>query len=262
MSEQVLHVRRDGAVTLLELHRPASKNALDAALVDQLGCALEKAGESADVRAVVLTGAGGAFCSGADLKAGFIDDPALLEHLPERLTAFHRMIRAIVHAPKPFIAAVDGPAVGFGCDLALACDLRLVTARGYFQEKFVKIGLMPDGGGTFFLPRLIGTARAFEMIYGGKAMHGEEAVRIGLANQLASVETLRDEAMALAHELAKGPPLAYARIKRAVWASAGGTIEDALLREREGQLACLRSADATEGISAWLQKRAPEFEGR
>lgn len=261
-SAPVLHLRREGAVALLELNRPASKNALDATLVEELGASLEKLGDDAGVRAVVLLGAGGAFCSGADLKASFVDDPDLLDHLPARLTAFHRIVRAIVHAPKPFIAAVDGPAVGFGCDLALACDLRLVTEGGYFQEKFVKIGLMPDGGGTFFLPRLIGVARAFEMIYGGEPVHGAEAVRIGLANRLVAPEALVAEALALADRLAGGPPLAFARIKRAVWAGAGGTFEDALLREREGQLACLRSADAMEGISAWIQKRSPKFEGR
>lgn len=262
MTAPVLQVRRDGAVTVLTLHRPSSKNALDAALVNALGAALEKAGEDPTVRAVVVTGSGGSFCSGADLKSSFVDDPDLMDHLPERLTAFHRMIRAVVHAPKPFVAAVDGPAVGFGCDLALACDLRLVTPTGYFQEKFVKIGLMPDGGATFTLPRLVGMARAAELIYGGDAVYGEEAVRIGLANRVVAPEALESEALALAHKLAKGPPLAYARIKRALWGATSGTIDDALQREREGQLQCLRSADALEGISAWMQKRDPAFEGR
>lgn len=257
-----LLVAREGAVAIVTLNRPASKNALNPALVDALGPALEREAADDGVRAIVLTGAGGAFCSGADLKAGIIEDPDVMNHLDARMDAFHRMIRAIVGAPKPVLAAVDGPAVGFGCDLALACDLRLVTPRAYFQEKFVKIGLMPDGGGTFFLPRLVGLGRALELMYSGDAVQGEEAVRIGLANRIVPPEALGGEALAWATRLAKGPPLAHRRMKAAVWAGFAGTTEDALAREKEGQLECLRSADAMEGVMAWMQRREPTFSGR
>ena len=257
-----LLVAREGAVAIVTLNRPASKNALNPALVDALGPALEREAADDGVRAIVLTGAGGAFCSGADLKAGIIEDPDVMNHLDARMDAFHRMIRAIVGAPKPLLAAVDGPAVGFGCDLALACDLRLVTPRAYFQEKFVKIGLMPDGGGTFFLPRLVGLGRALELMYSGDAVQGEEAVRIGLANRIVPPEALGGEALAWATRLAKGPPLAHRRMKAAVWAGFAGTTEDALAREKEGQLECLRSADAMEGVMAWMQRREPTFSGR
>lgn len=261
MSDDVLLQATHGAVTVLSLNRPASKNALNRALIEALGAALERAAGDATIRAVVLTGTGGSFCSGADIKSGLVEDPDLMSHLDQRIETFHRCIRAIVHADKPFVAAVDGPSVGFGCDLALACDLRIVTPRAYLQEKFVKIGLMPDGGGTFFLPRLVGMARAFELIYGGRAVEGEEAVRLGIANRVTSPDALQSDALAWAEELAKGPPLAFARIKRALWASAGGTIDDALAREKEGQLTCLRSQDAMEGILAWAQKREPRFSG-
>ncbi len=261
MSEPLL-VAREGAVSIVTLNRPASKNALSPALVDALGPALEREAGDEAVRAIVLTGAGGAFCSGADLKAGIIDDPDLMNHLDARMDSFHRITRAIIGAPKPVLAAVDGPAVGFGCDLALACDLRIITEGAYFQEKFVKIGLMPDGGGTFFLPRLVGLGKALELMYSGEAVRGEEAARIGLASRVVPADALMTEALAWATTLSKGPPMAHRLMKAAVWASFAATPDDALRRERDGQLQCLRSADAMEGVVAWMQRREPSFSGR
>ncbi|MFT3776102.1 MAG: enoyl-CoA hydratase-related protein [Minicystis sp.] len=146
--------------------------------------------------------------------------------------------------------------------LALACDLRLVTPEAYLQEKFVKIGLMPDGGGTFWLPRLVGLAKAMELLYFGEPVPGEQAVAMGLANRVVPAATLREEAMSWAHKLAKGPPLAFAEMKRAVRASLGGTIDSALPLEKDGQIRCLTSADAMEGVMAWMQKREPSFQGK
>ena len=172
------------------------------------------------------------------------------------------MIRAIVGAPQPVIAAVDGAAVGFGCDLALACDLRVLSKEAYLQEKFVKIGLMPDGGGTFWLPRLIGLARAMELILTGRAVHAGEALALGLCNRVVDAPLARPEAMLLAHELAKGPPLAFAEIKRAVRVGLGGNIDAALDAEKAGQTRCLKSNDCIEGVMAWMQKREPSFQGK
>jgi enoyl-CoA hydratase/carnithine racemase len=172
------------------------------------------------------------------------------------------MIRAIVGAPKPVIAAVDGGAVGFGCDLALACDLRVLSAGAYLQEIFVKIGLMPDGGGTFWLPRLVGIGRALELMLLGERVPAEEARALGLANRVVPAAQLGDEARQLAHRLAKGPPLAFAEIKRAVRAGLGGTIDAALEMEKKGQIRCLTSNDCMEGVMAWMQKREPTFQGR
>src|SRR5262245_32458518 len=247
MTEDVLLTERDGAVAVLTLNRPKSKNALDASLIQALGGAIHAVAEDASVRAVVLTGAGGAFCSGADLKSSMIGGPEFVDHLDKALDNYHAVIHAIVGAPKPVIAAVEGPAVGFGCDLALACDLRLAAEGAYFQEKFVKIGLMPDGGGTFWLPRLVGLARAMELMFTGEPVSAERAVAIGLANHLYPAVSLRAEAMRFAHTLAKGPPLAYAEMKRAVRAGLGGTIDTALSFEKAGQLRCLKSNDCFEG---------------
>jgi enoyl-CoA hydratase/carnithine racemase len=213
------------------------------------------------VRAVVLTGSGGSFCAGADLKAAFVDDPDFADRLEERVDEYHAMIRAIAGAPKPVVAAVDGAAVGFGCDLALACDLRLASTSAYFQQKFVKIGLMPDGGGTFWMPRLVGTARAMELMMTGAAVPADRAEALGIVNRVVAPERLDAEALALATELAKGPPLALAQIKQAVLEGLGGTLDAALAREKAGQVRCLRSADAMEGVAAWMQRREPAFRG-
>jgi 2-(1,2-epoxy-1,2-dihydrophenyl)acetyl-CoA isomerase len=262
MSEDVLLTERDGAVTVLTLNRPKSRNALNSALLQALAAGVQAAGEDPKVRAVVITGAGGAFCSGADLKSGVTEGGDFFERLDGIIDVYHAIIRGIVGAPKPVIAMASGGAVGFGCDLALACDLRLLSTDAYLQEKFVKIGLMPDGGGTFWLPRLVGLARAMELMFTGEPVPAERAVAIGLANRVLPEASLREETMRLAHQLAKGPPLAFAEMKRAVRAGLGGTIDTALGLEKAGQLKCLRSNDCLEGIAAWMQKREPDFQGK
>lgn len=261
MQGDVLLLERDGAVALLTLNRPHTRNALDAALIKALGEAVRAVAEDPTVRAIVLTGAGGAFCSGADLKAAMSEgfDPDRLDAI---LDTYHAIIRGLAGAPKPVIGMVEGGAVGFGCDLALACDLRLVSPEAYFQEKFVKIGLMPDGGGTFWLPRLVGLARAMELALSGEAVSAERALALGMVNRVVPTAQLREETLKLAHQLAKGPPLAFAAIKRAMLASLGGTLDEALAREKEGQVWLLTSNDCMEGVAAWMQKRAPDFQGK
>jgi 2-(1,2-epoxy-1,2-dihydrophenyl)acetyl-CoA isomerase len=261
MSEQVLLVERTGAVAVVTLNRPHTKNALDTALLTALLETLPKLGDDASVRTVVLTGAGGAFCSGADLKAAMADPEAFTD-IDRTMSRYHGVIRAIVNAPKPFIAMIEGPAVGFGCDMALACDIRMLATDSYLEERFVKIGLMPDGGGTFWLPRLVGLGRAMELMLTGDRISADVALSYGLANRVLAGETLRDETMKLAETLSKGPPLAYAEIKRAVHASLGGTINEALDRERVGQTKLLQSTDCMEGVMAWMQKREASFVGK
>ncbi|HEY3254495.1 MAG TPA: enoyl-CoA hydratase-related protein [Polyangiaceae bacterium] len=257
--ESVLLVEREGPVATLIMNRPQTKNALDPELVRALGAGLAEVAADPSVRAVVLTGAGDAFCSGADLK-GALSDLDLGADLGPRIAQFHGLIRSIVHAQKPFIAAVRGPAVGFGADLALACDLRVFAADGYLQEKFVAIGLMPDGGGSFWLPRLVGVGRALEYLLLGTRIDAPLALNLGLANRLA--DDARSEAQALAATLAAGPPLALAAIKNAVRESATGGIEAALEREKQGQTALLGSVDFREGVAAWSAKRSPTFVGK
>ena len=253
-----LRVQTDGPIVLLELNRPHARNALDPDLVAGLAAALEHVGGDPAVRAIVLTGAGGAFCAGADLKAVMGPDGALPADMPARIDVFHRVIRALTGASKPVLAAVDGPAVGFGCDVALACDLRFASPRAYFQEKFVALGLMPDGGGTFSLPRLVGVGKAMELFLTGDPLTAEEAATLGLVQRIVAPDQLVATTIAFAQQLAQGPPLAFAHIKQSVYAG----LSEALDREKLGQIECLASADATEGVSAWLQKRTPTFHGR
>lgn len=261
MSEPILIREVSERIATLTLNRPESKNALSRELVAELGAALDELGRDDEVRCIMLTGAGGSFCSGADLKAAMAH-PAALETVGEALTAYHHIIRSIVTAPKPVIAVVDGPAVGFGCDLALACDIRILSTRAYLQEKFVRIGLMPDGGGTLWLSRMIGVGRALELLLTGDPIPAERAYELGLANHVVVVDELDARASRLAERLAKGPPLAQAAIKKAVRSALASTIEETLEMEREGQLRCLGSQDFMEGVAAWMQRREPEFEGR
>jgi len=261
MSEQVLLVENEGPVAVVTLNRPRAKNALDNDLLGALLETLPRLGEDTSVRAVVLTGAGGAFCAGADLKnaMGSLQAAGGFDGIMAR---YHGIIRAIVNAPKPFVAMVEGPAVGFGCDLALACDLRMLGQDAYLEERFVKIGLMPDGGGSFWLPRLVGLGRAMEIMLTGDRIPADRALSLGLANHVLPSAELRAETMKLAGRLAKGPPLAYAEIKRAVRMSLGSTIDEALDREKEGQVKLLQSADCMEGVLSWMEKREPSFQGK
>jgi 2-(1,2-epoxy-1,2-dihydrophenyl)acetyl-CoA isomerase len=259
--ESVLLVEREGPVLTLTMNRPGTRNALDPELLAALSVGLREATADTSVRAVVLTGAGDAFCSGADLK-GALDDLDAGTDLGPRIEQFHTLIRSIVQAPQPFVAAVTGPAVGFGADLALACDLRVLSRSGYLQEKFVAIGLMPDGGGSFWLPRLVGLGRALEFLLLGTRIDSDSALALGLANRVVEAGQAVIEAVKLAHSLAAGPPLALAAIKSAVRESTSGSIDDALQREKRGQTSLLESQDFREGVAAWSTKRAAKFQGK
>jgi enoyl-CoA hydratase/carnithine racemase len=250
----------DDKVRVLRLNRPQTMNALDSELVHALGAALGRARDDAAVRTILLTGEGGSFCSGADLKEAL----ATLgqgQPLDARVGPFQEIVRIIATTPKPVVAAVDGAAVGFGADLALACDLRVLSERAYLQEKFVGIGLMPDGGATFHLPRLVGVGRALELLLLGEKIEAPRALELGLANRVVPVERLHDEALALCRRLAEGPPLALSRIKMATRDALSSTLDEALSREAVGQGELLRSADLAEGVAAWAARRKPAFKG-
>jgi enoyl-CoA hydratase/carnithine racemase len=261
MSEPSLLCDRDGAVFRLSLNRPPTRNALDSELVENLGTQLENACADPEVRVIVLRGEDGSFCSGVDLRSAAADlsNPKRLE---ERLAGFHRLIRLITGARQPVIAEVDGAAVGFGADLAFACDLRVASSRAYFQEKFVALGLMPDGGGTFHLPRLIGLGRALELLLLGARVDADRALELGLVNRVVPPGDVTGETRALAAQLASAPPLALAAIKTAVRASLAGSLDDALARERASQLSLLATEDVREGVAAFLERRTPSFRGR
>jgi enoyl-CoA hydratase/carnithine racemase len=261
MTEPVRVTDRD-QVRWIELRRPESRNGLTVE-TNRMLIAARGGAVPAGARAVVLTGADGHFCSGLDLKEALRTGPRPPADLDRDMrTHFHGLIRAVRAVDAPVVAAVDGPAVGYGCDLALACDLRVVSERARFGEVFVRRGLMPDGGGTFTLPRLIGLGRALELMFTGDAVDGAEAVRIGLANRLLPIDGFERAVRDLAQRLAKGPPLVLRMIKRAVYDSLDGDLDAALEREAVGQLQLLGSADFVEGVAAFLQKREPNFGGK
>ncbi len=250
-----------GRTRIVTIHRPEARNALTRGVITGVTAAFDAAASDDAIRCVVLTGAGGHFCAGADLRKNLMDDPDLLQNLDRYMDEYHAVIKAIVRCPKPSIASLDGCAVGFGADLALACDLRVASTAAYVQEKFVKIGLMPDGGGTFWLPRLVGTARAMRWMLLADKIEARELESLGLVMKTCAPNELRDATLAVAREIEKGPPLAFAEIKKAVYGS-WGDLEAALRREREGQLKLLRSQDAMNGIMAWASKQEPNFEGK
>lgn len=256
-----LEVENEAGVRWLALNRPESKNGLTDALNGAIIEALDAAGADKSVRCVVLTGNGGAFCSGLDLKAaaalaGGMDDAE--GHMRKY---FHGLIRAVRAVEKPVVALVDGAAAGFGCDLALACDIRLGTERTRMGEIFVKRGLMPDGGGTWTLQRLVGTAKALELMLTGDMLDANQSLALGLVTRLLPAAEAKQQAWDFARRLAAGPPLVHAWVKRAVYAAASSSLDEALENEVRGQMQLIRSKDFFEGVSAFFQKRDPKFTG-
>jgi 2-(1,2-epoxy-1,2-dihydrophenyl)acetyl-CoA isomerase len=253
---------RAGAVGRLTLNRPETLNAWTARFGRELKQVIE--GEAADevVRAVLVTGAGRGFSSGADLKAGF--EPAE-DGMPDIRTElreiYHPVIAGIRTLPKPVVAAVNGPAVGIGCSLALACDLILAAESAFFGLAFVNIGLMPDGGSTAFVPPAVGRARAFQMALLGERVPAPQALEWGLVNWVHPDERLLDEANGLVERLAAGPTRSYASSKRALNAFIYGDLDAQLDREAELQHALGRSRDFFEGAAAFVEKREPAFGG-
>ena len=250
-----------GKTSILTINRPEARNSLTRGVLAGLVKGMNDAATNPEVRCIILTGAGTHFCAGADLRKNLAENPELFDHLEEYLDEFHGALKAVVRSEKPTIAMLDGAAVGFGADLALACDLRVATTNAYVQEKFVKIGLMPDGGGTFWLPRLVGTARAMQMILLAEKIEGPKLKDLGMVVDVVVPEKLREATLAVAKQIEAGPPLAFKEIKHALYAS-WGDFETALKREREGQLRLLRSNDVIEGVMAWSQKREPNFTGK
>lgn len=260
MSELLL-VNRHAAVTVITLNRPEVRNAVNPEVMTLLHDAL-KACEADGTRCVVLTGAGGAFSSGADIKQA-VSSGFSAENMHRVLDeVYGPTLKAIRSLPMPVIAAVDGFAAGIGCDMALACDLRLVSERGRFAELFIRVGLIPDGGGTYLLPRIVGLGRALEMMFTGMDVDAAEAYRVGLANRVFPVEGFMDQVMAYAENISRQSPLALQRGKAAMLASLNSSYEDALKREHENQRAIFSSEDGLEGFMAFAQKRAPEWKGR
>lgn len=260
MPESTVLASRDGNVVTLTLNRPAVLNSLCLALHDDLMRALDDIERDPTVRCVMLTGAGRGFCAGQDLGEpgviGAADAGAVLE------THYNRMILRLRALPLPIVGAINGVAAGAGASLALACDIVLAARSARFIQAFVRIGLVPDAGGTWFLPRLVGDARARALAMTGDTLGAEQAEAWGLIWRCVDDAALASEAAALAGRLAALPTRAIALIKQAMQASATNDLATQLQLERELQRTAGTTADAREGITAFIEKRPPQFSGR
>lgn len=253
-------VEVEGPVGTLVLDRPEKLNAFAGTMRDEIADGLEALADEEAVRAVVVTGTGRAFCAGADI--GYMAELREREDVDGFMSLVEsgrRVITTIVRMPKPVIAALNGPAAGGGANLALACDLRIASERASIGQTFNRIGLHPDWGGTWFVPRLVGPARAAELFFLADMVPAAEAERMGLVNRVVPHERLLEEATALALRLAAKPALSLRLAKRAVQQSLGATLERMLDYEEEAQRACFLSPEALEGTRAFVEKRAPDF---
>ncbi len=261
--ETVKYSIRDGVATI-QMNRPEALNALSLQLGLDLRAAVEKARDDA-ARAVVLTGSGRAFCSGGDLremnsmgeKDGSID-----AFLDSPLKALHDVILLIRETPVPFIAAVNGVCAGAGTNFALACDIVLAADDASFNEAFVRIGLSPDCGGSFFLPRAVGEKLATELLMTGGTVDAKRAAEIGMINRVVATADLLDEAGKLAAQLAAGPTGSIGRVKRMMNATFSNDLRSQLDLEAECQLESGKAADFQEGVAAFFDKRKPNFSGK
>src|SRR2546426_6147121 len=257
---QTLIFERAGAVATITLNRPDARNALDFVMRGELAAVLDEIEADEAARVVILTGAGGHFCSGGDVKTMRAKRHTAAEGR-QRVESLNRMVLRLVDFPRPTIAQVDGFAVGAGCNLALCCDLIVAADRARFGEVFGKIGLVPDGGGTWLLSRVVGLARAKELIFTADIIDAGEAHRIGLVNRVVPAADLAAEPQALAERIATGPPLALRLAKQMVNRAATSDLASALDAEAGAQAIAITSEDHQEGLAAFFEKRGPRFTG-
>ncbi|MFA7386433.1 MAG: enoyl-CoA hydratase-related protein [Thiohalobacteraceae bacterium] len=258
----VIYEVRD-SVALLTLNRPDRRNALGGTLREDIVRAMNRASTDDAVRAVILSGRGAAFCAGGDLKEmteRFTSDggvPLLDRVAPKR----DRVVLSILESPKPVIAAVNGAALGAGMNLALAADIRIASTQAQFAQTFVKRGNVPDYGGTYLLPRIVGVSKALDLIYTGRTIDAQEALKLEIVGAVESADDLLPAAFALAREIAANAPVAVQLSKQIVYRNLG-SIREALDRETAAQNICFDTEDNKEGFRAFLEKRSPVFRGR
>jgi 2-(1,2-epoxy-1,2-dihydrophenyl)acetyl-CoA isomerase len=266
-TEDLLASVADGVLTLT-LNRPAARNALSRAMLDGLAQLLEQAEADTEIGAILVTGAGGAFCAGGDVKGmaarNASGEPEPIDQAIARQRRNQREIAGRLHAmPKPTIAAIPGAAAGAGLSIALACDLRVMAESAFMTTAFAKVGFSGDYGGTYFLTRLVGAAKAREMYFLSDRVDAAEALRLGLCNRVVPADALLAEAQALAARLAAGPRVALAYMKENLnRAFSGGDMDDCLDLEATHHVHCGLTEDHKEAAKAFVEKRAPTFRGR
>ncbi|MGB0682132.1 MAG: 2-(1,2-epoxy-1,2-dihydrophenyl)acetyl-CoA isomerase PaaG [Magnetovibrionaceae bacterium] len=262
MSEPSILTAREGGLLILTLNRPDKLNALTAQMLDELRDALLTAERETDIRAVLMTGAGRAFVAGQDLSAPEMNLEGNGPDIGHVLDAhYHPVIRAMRDLPKPVVCAVNGIAAGAGANLALQADIVIAGRSAAFLQAFQAIGLIPDAGGTWMLPRLVGRARALGLSLLGEKLPAEEAASWGLIWKVVDDDELMDTARRIAVRLAEGPTKAYGAMKQAIDRSAGNSLADQLALEAATQQELGKTNDFREGVSAFLEKRKAEFRG-
>ena len=258
-----LTLTRSGPVATITLSVPEKLNALTAAMLAAVREALDECEADQEVRVVVLTGQGRAFSSGADLSDDLPRDTLGLVDLSSPLSRdYNPLVRRLCHFPKVTIAALNGPAVGASMNIALCCDILVAARSAYLQEGFAMVGLIPDAGGTWWLPRLVGPKRALALMLTADRIPAEEAERLGLVYKVFDDDVFAAETAALARRLADGPALAYRLMKRAVAEGLESSLDAQLAVEAELQHKAGLSEDFAEGVAAFREKRAPRFKGR
>ncbi|CAN5678128.1 enoyl-CoA hydratase-related protein [soil metagenome] len=264
-TEQAILTRTEAGVAWITLNRATRMNAFAGSMREALCRAIEAAAHDDGMRAIVLTGSGTAFSAGADIDAMADllarDDT---DAFRQNVEAGMRVARAIAAAPQPVIAALNGVAVGAGASLAIACDLRIASDSARIGFTFNRIGLHPDWGATYFLPRLVGRGRAAELIFSARILEATEAADLGIIEEVVPSAAFSERVAELVRGLAAKPPLALSSAKRSLAAASGGSdrLEAALQNEAEAQMRCFASSDVREGIAAFREKRQPQFTGR
>src|SRR5205814_1989686 len=244
------------------MNRPDRLNALNNELAMAVNDALGRIAEDHSVGVVVITGAGRAFCAGGDLGAlGKGRQTGATHELEPLLRAGMQMVLKMRTMPQPVIAAVNGAAAGAGMNIALAADIRIAAEEATFGQNFARVGLFPDFGGTYFLPQLVGPAKAAELFYTGDMIDAKTALQLGIVNQVVPATELEAEVNSLAQKIAQGPPLAIRAVKKTLFSSESEKLTLALGQEVEEQIRCYLSQDCSEGISAFFEKRPPKFRG-
>ena len=261
MDYQALILSKENGIATITLNRPEVLNALNTKLSEELRIAIDDVEKDNTVRVIVITGAGRGFCAGGDMK----DVPISTDDMvatTEALEEWHRTLLSIRHLEKPVMASINGVAVGAGLDLALMCDIRIASENARFGEAYVRVGGVPDSGGTYLLPRLIGLAKACEMLSTGDIINAGEAERIGLVNRVVPAEKLESVTKELATKIAGGLPISIGLIKRAIYTNDNQDLESALRYVALITGLCLETEDTKEGAAAFVEKRPPVHKGR
>lgn len=264
--EQIIYEKSEGIATIT-LNRPQRMNAFTPQMLDEWLAALQDAHLDPDVRVIILTGAGRGFCSGADVAGGPTEglmdrSRSLVENRNFLRDSVQRIPRLVAQLDKPYIAAVNGPAVGAGMDMASMCDIRFAADTARFGMTYVRMGIIPGDGGCYYLPRIVGVARALDLIWTGRLFDAQEALAMGYVSAVVPAAELMDYTREYALRLARGPAVAIQQAKRLVYRSLEVDVDAALEMAQQAMFICQNTEDAREGPRAFVEKREPRFKGR